>query len=447
MNVALDYQPNCIVNLEIDLPADKVATEWNKVAKEYQKQARIPGYRPGKAPMAMIESRYGREIESEVSDSLSYEAVVEASKEKNLRLHAIEKISESSIAADKSMKIRATVVRTPDFDLPEYKNLALEVYKRPVTEADVDQLLEYLRDPHSTFEPVTDRALAMEDFAVVTYEGKIEGQPLTEVAPKAPAQLAGRRNGWVLMSEGTLIPGFAKAIEGMKIEEQRTFTLEVPETFPVPEIQGKKVDYTVTLHGINLRKLAPLDDALAAKIEPGSTLESLKQKIRERQQESADYQFDVGKRNAAVKKLLGLFTCELPEQAVAAETGSILKDIVAESQARGMSDDDLKSSTDQIVETASESARERVRANFVLLRIAEQEKIEETEAELYQAVLEMSERHRVPVKKLVKDLSRKGGIGRIREQIRITKALDYVVSSATVTELSEPKEAAQQATN
>lgn len=447
MNVALDYQPNCIVNLEIDLPADKVATEWNKVAKEYQKQARIPGYRPGKAPMAMIESRYGREIESEVSDSLSYEAVVEASKEKNLRLHAIEKISESSIAADKSMKIRATVVRTPDFDLPEYKNLALEVYKRPVTEADVDQLLEYLRDPHSTFEPVTDRALAMEDFAVVTYEGKIEGQPLAEVAPKAPAQLAGRRNGWVLMSEGTLIPGFAKAIEGMKIEEQRTFTLEVPETFPVPEIQGKKVDYTVTLHGINLRKLAPLDDALAAKIEPGSTLESLKQKIRERQQESADYQFDVGKRNAAVKKLLGLFTCELPEQAVAAETGSILKDIVAESQARGMSDDDLKSSTDQIVETASESARERVRANFVLLRIAEQEKIEETEAELYQAVLEMSERHRVPVKKLVKDLSRKGGIGRIREQIRITKALDYVVSSATVTELSEPKEAAQQATN
>ena len=447
MNVALDFQPNCIVNLEIDLPADRVANEWNKVAKEYQKQARIPGYRPGKAPMSMIESRYGREIESEVSDSLSYEAVVEAAKEKNLRLHAIEKISESSIAADKSMKIRAAVVRTPDFDLPEYKNLALEVHKRQITEADVDQLLEYLRDPHSTFEPVTDRALAMEDFAVVTYEGKIEGQPLTEVAPKAPAQLAGRRNGWVLMSEGTLIPGFAKAIEGMKIDEQRTFTLEVPETFPVPEIQGKKVDYTVTLHGINIRKQAPLDDALAEKIEPGSTLESLKQKIRERQQESADYQFDVAKRNAAVKKLLGLFTCELPEQAVAVETGSILKDIVAESQARGMSDDDIKSHTDQIVETAGESARERVRANFVLLRIAEQEKIEETEAELYQAVLEMSERHRIPVKKLVKDLSRKGGIGRIREQIRITKALDYVVSNATVTELAEPKKAEQQATN
>jgi len=446
MNVALDYQPNCIVNLEIDLPSDRVTKEWNNIAKEYQKQARIPGYRPGKAPMAMIESRYGREIESEICDSLSRDAVIEASKEKNLRLHAIDKITEATIAPDKSMKIRAIVVRTPDFDLPEYKNLSREVHKRTVTEASVDQLLEYLREPHSTFDPITDRALAMEDFAVVTYEGKVDGQPLSEVAPKAPAQLSGRRNAWVLMSEGTLVPGFAKAIEGMKIDEQRSFTLDVPENFPVAEIQGKKVEYSVTLQGINVRKMAPLDDALADKIEPGSTLEALKQKIRERQQESVDYQFDVAKRNAAVKKLLGLFTCELPEQAVAIETGSIIKDIVAESQARGLSDDDLKSNTDQIVETATENARERVRANFVLLRIAEQEKIEETEAELYQAVFEMSQRHQIPVKKLVKDLSRKGGVGRLREEIRITKALDYVISNATVTELAEPQEATQQAT-
>ena len=126
-------------------------------------------------------------------------------------------------------------------------------------------------------------------------------------------------------------------------------------------IQGKKITYSVTLHGINVRRMPPLDDALAEKIEPGSTLESLKQKIRERQQESSDYQFDNAKRNAAVKKLLSLFTCELPEETVAAETGTILKDIVAESQARGFSDDDIKSNTEQIVANATEGARERVR--------------------------------------------------------------------------------------
>jgi FKBP-type peptidyl-prolyl cis-trans isomerase (trigger factor) len=112
-----------------------------------------------------------------------------------------------------------------------------------------------------------------------------------------------------------------------------------------------------------------------------------------------------------------------------------------------MSDDEIKSHTDQIIETAGESTRERVRANFVLLRIAEQEKLEESESELYQALFETAERNQIPVKKLAKDLSRKGGINRLREQIRISKALDYVLSNATVTELSAPAEAEQQANN
>ncbi len=446
MNVALDPQPNCIVNLDIELPADRVAKEWTSVAKEYQKHARIPGYRPGKAPMSMIESRYGREIESEVRDSLSREGVLEAVKENKISLHAIKEISDVAIAPDKTMKIRAVVIRTPDFDLPDYKNLQLEVPRRVVTEADVDQLLEYLREPHSTFDPVTDRPLAMDDFAVATYEASVDGKPLAEIAPNAPAQLGGRRNAWLLMSEGTLVPGFAKAIEGMAIDEQRTITLDVPANFPVAEIQAKQITYSVTLHGINVRRMPPLDDALADKIEPGSTLESLKQKIRDRQQESSDFQFDNAKRNAAVKKLLSLFTCELPEETVAAETGSILKDIVAESQARGLSDEDIKSNTEQIIASATEGARERVRANFLLLRIAKEENIEETEAELYQALFEMAQRHEIPIKKLAKDLARGAGIGRLREQIRITKALDYVVSNATVTELAEPEKSAQHAT-
>jgi trigger factor len=440
MNVALDPQPNCLVNLVIDLPSDRVAKEWTSIAKEYQKQARIPGYRPGKAPMAMVESRYSREIESEIRDSMPRNAVIEACKENKIPLHAIQDITDIEIAADKSMKFRAVVVREPEFELPDYKNLAIEVPKRTVSDADIDQFLEYLREPHSSFDPVTDRPLAMGDFAVVTYEARMDGQPLAEIAPKAPAQLSGRRNSWLLMDEGTLVPGFAKAIEGMAIDEQRSFTLEVPATFPLSDIQGKSLEYTVTLHGINVRKLPPLDDDLAAKIEPGATLASLREKIRERQQQSADYQFDVAKRNAAIRKLLTQFTCELPEQTVAAETGTILKDIVADSQARGLSDDDIKSQTQQIVESASEGAKERVRANFLLLRIADREKIQETEPEIYEAVMDISQRQQVPLKKLVKDLSRSGGIMRLREQIRITKALDYVVSNATVTELAAPAE-------
>lgn len=438
MNVALDPQPNCLLNLAIDLPTDRVAKQWTALAKEYQKQARIPGYRPGKAPLSIVESRFTREIESEIRDTVPRDAVLEACKKNEISLHAILDITDINLAPDKSMKFRAVVVRTPEFNLPDYKNLTIEVPKRTVTDANVDQILEYLREPHSSFDPLTDRPLAMDDYAVVTYEGRMDGQPLSEALPKAPAQLSGRRNSWVLMHEGTLVPGFAKAIEGMKIDDQRTFTLDVPATFPLSEIQGRSLEYTVTLHGINVRKLPPLDDDLAAKIEPASTLASLREKIRERQQESADRQFDLDKRNAAVRRLLEQFTCELPEHTVAAEISTILKDIVAESQARGLSDDDIKSQTDQIVETASQGAKERVRANFLLLRIAKQEDLQVSEPEIYEAVMDMSQRHQVPLKKLVKDLSRSGGINRLQEQIRVTKALDYVVSNATISEVIAP---------
>jgi trigger factor len=410
MNVALDYQKNCVVALEIDLPSDRVSAEWNTIAKEFQKQARLPGYRPGKAPASLIASRYAKDIEEEVKTKLVGEAIREAVKTNNIKIHAVDNVEKAEIAADKSMKILATVIQTPDFELPDYKNITI-------------------------------RALAMGDYAVVTYEGTVDGEPISKIAPKAPTQIQGRRNAWVLMDEGTLIPGFAKAIEGMEIGQDRTFTLDVPESFPLEELRNRKVTYAVTLHSINTRTPAPLDDALAAKIEPGQTLEGLRKKIRERQEESADYQFEMAKKNAIVEKLLGLFTCELPERLVASETAYILKDIVGESQARGISDEEIKAHTEEIVQNASQTASNRVRSNFLLTRIADEEKIEETDAEVYQAILQMAERQQMPVKKLAGELARSGGVNRLRDQIRITKALDLIASGATVTEPAAPQAA------
>jgi trigger factor len=441
MNVALDYQKNCVVALEIDLPSDRVSAEWNTISKEFQKQARLPGYRPGKAPASLIASRYAKDIEEEVKTKLVGEAIREAVKTKNIKIHAVDNVEKAEIAADKSMKILATVIQTPDFELPDYKNITVEVAKKTVTDEDVEGFLEYLRDPHSKFDPITDRALAMGDYAVVTYQGTVDGETISNIAPKAPTQIQGRRNAWVLMDEGTLIPGFAKGIEGMEIGHERTFTLDVQESFPLEELRNRKVTYAVTLHAINTRTPAPLDDELAAKIEPGQTLEGLRKKIRERQEESAEYQFEMAKKNAVVEKLLSLFTCELPERLVASETSYILKEIVGESQARGISDEEIKAHTEEIVQNASQTASNRVRSNFLLTRIADEEKIEETDAEVYQAILQIAEREQKPVKKLAGELARSGGVNRLRDQIRITKALDLIASGATVTEPAAPQAA------
>lgn len=434
MNVALDYQPNCIVGLTIELPTDRVKKEWDATAKGFQKMARIPGYRPGKAPASIVESRYAKDIQEEVESKLLREAITEAAETHKIQLHSIEKVDHVEMTPDKQLRIRATISTMPIINLPDYKSVTVEVAKKIVTDEDISNFIDYLREPHSSFDPVTDRSLAMEDYAVITYEGKIGDELLSSVVPTAPAQLHGRRNAWVLMSEGTLFPGFSKAIEGMNIEESRTFTLDVPATFPITDLQGKQVTYTVTLHGINVKKLPDIDDALAEKIEPGLTLETLKEKIRQNHESNFEDKFLSEKKNAIVKNLLDSFTCDLPESVVAAEANTLLKQIVAENQSRGVSDEDLKSHTAEIFETASTTARDRVRANFLLLRIAKEENIQIAEAELYQALFEMSQRYEVPIKKLATDMSKSGGINRLREQILISKALDLVASTATVNE-------------
>lgn len=439
MNVVLDPQPNCIVNLQIELPADRVTSEWQSIAKDFQRQARIPGYRPGKAPQALIDSRYAKDIREELQNKLLRESLNEAIKQKSLRVLSVANVENVQIGNDMTMRFRASVVIAPEFELPDYSAITIELAKRAVTDEDVQNWVEQFREPHATYEAAEGRAIAMGDYAVLTYEGKLDGQLLSEALPKAPQQLHGRKNAWIFMNEGTLVPGFAKAVEGMLIGDERAFTLDVPATFPLADLQGRQIAYTATLHGINVKSLPLIDDALAEKIEPGKSLEDLRAGIRERLVKMAESQFENGKRNEALKVLLSKVECELPAQTVDREVSGILREIVQENQGRGVSDDELRSHQDELVGIAQRSARDRVRGNFLLLRIAEKEKLDVTETDLIMAVSEMARRYEIPVKKLIKDLQSRDGFGPIREQILLGKALDLIAANVTVTEPSSTK--------
>ncbi len=437
MNVVLDPQPNCVVNLQVELPADQVTREWQTVAKDFQRHARIPGYRPGKAPQSLIESRFAKDIREELQNKLLRESLNEAIKQKNLRVLTVSAVEDVQIGADNTMRFRASVVTAPEFELPDYSSIPVEAKKREVTDEDVQRWLEQFREPHASFDAVEGRGVEMEDYAVMTYEGRLDDKPLAEALPKAPPQLQGRRNAWIYVNPSSLIPGFAEAVLGMKIDEERTFTLDVPADFPLADLRGQKITYAVTLHGINTKTLPPLDDALAEKIEAGKTLEGLKTEIRERLEKLAEQQFENDKRNGAIRQLLTKVTCELPAHAIEREVSSILRDIVQENQVRGVSDDELRQHEDELVGVAQQSARERVRGNFLLLRIAEKEKLQVSEADLIMAISEMSRRYEIPVKKLIKDLQSRDGFGPIREQILMGKALDLVVANVTLTEPAE----------
>ncbi len=436
MNVFVEPKPNCIATLRVELPPDQVEKEWQTTAKAFQKQAKIPGFRPGKAPAAVIAKRYEDDIREEVKSRLLRSSMNEAIAQKKLKVISVAKVDDVEIGADRTMSYSATLVTAPEFELPEYKGIEVEIAKKEMTDVDVEDALNTLAEQHSEFETVEGRALAMDDFAVLTYLGTLDGKPLTEAVENCPPLLAGKPNWWIRMAADTLAPGFCEALVGLNVGEERAFELPLTDGFPFEPLRGKTVAYTATLHEIRERKLPEFDDALASKIEAGKTMPELRERIKTELVRYAENDFESGKRSGAMKKLLESIRFDLPQDMVRNEMSGIMREIVQENQGRGVSDEELQAHEDQIQGAAEQTAQERVKSTFVLLRIAEQEKITATQQELVFHVQRMAERYQIPVNKMVKDLQKRNAIGSIQEQIVVGKALDFVASNATVREPS-----------
>jgi len=432
MNIVVESKPNCVSTLRVEVPAERVNRERETLTNEFQRHAKVPGYRPGKAPRSLIETRFAKNILEELGTKLLRETLSEAIKEKKLRVLSVTDVDGPNIASDDTLRFEATLITEPDFELPDYSNIPADIVRKPVTEEDATLFLERLKEPHSTFDPVEGRPVALGDFAVASYAATLDGKPLSEAIPEAPPQVCGKRNAWLLLSDDVLAPGFSAGIAGLDVGGEKTFPLTLPEDFSFEALRGKSLEYAVTLHAINAKNTPQLDDALADKIDPGSTAEDLLKKIRDRLEASADYSFNAEKRQAAINFLSSNVECELPESFVARETRGILQEIVRENQMRGISDDEIQNHQDELIGAAQKGAQERVRTNFLLQRVAEKEKLQASEADLTSLILELAQRYEIPVKKFVTDLKKKGGIDGLREQVLARKALDLLVDKVTV---------------
>lgn len=443
MNVFVESKPNCIATLRVELEPERVEREWQTVARQFQKMARIPGYRPGKAPQALVDRKFSADIREELTNKLLREAMNEAIEEKKIRVITVSKVDEVEIAPDKSMRFTATLVTSPDFELPDYSNIELEIAKRPVTDEAVEETLKSIAEQHAEFQTVEGRALEMGDFAILTYAGSLDGKPLAEAVEKCPPLLAGKPNWWIRLAADTLVPGFSEALVGMNVGDTREFTLDIPSDFPFAALAGKQLAYTATLHEIRIRQLPEINDELANKLDAGKTIAEVREHLRGELTKYAENEFENAKRNGAVQKLLASVTCELPTHLINNEMSGILREIVQENQGRGVSDEEIKAHEDQIMGAAKQGATERVRSTFLLLRVAEKENIQITDQDMVFYVSQLAARYQIPVQKFVKDLQKRNAIGQIREQILVGKALDFIVSNVTVREpVAQPVAAA-----
>ncbi len=432
MNVQVESLPNCITTLRVEVPPEKVRQTHDKIAKDFTGQAKIPGFRPGKAPRQVVERKFQKEITEELRKKLLSESCREAINEKQLRVLSVAEVEDVEIADDKTMRFTATLVTAPEFELPDYKNIPVERKGTDVTEAEIDESIENLRNQAAEFTDVPERGLQMDDYAVVDYTGTIDGKPVHELFPKAGKPLSANKDFWIRLTPESFFPGFSEQLLDAKVGETRAFDLVVPADFAVAELGGQTIHYEVTLKAIKQKVLPELNDEFATKMVPGKTLLEIREVAREELTAQKKIEADRDARNQIITHLLSKVECELPANLVRHETQRILADIVRQNQARGVSDELLKESEKDLVGTASQGARDRLKGSFILQRIAEKEKLTVTKEEFNTRIAQLAARYGVAMDKMLKELEQRDALEQVHEEVLTGKTLDFLSANVTV---------------
>jgi trigger factor len=432
MKVEVEQQPNSVSTLRIELPPEEVSKEWDAIANSFARFAKIPGYRPGKAPRSVIEKRFRKDIQEEVTKKLVSRSYRDAIAQKQLRVASVSNVEDVQFGEDKSMRFRATVVTAPEFELPDYKNIPVTLPDTKVSEAEIDAALERLREQAADFVDIADRGLQMGDFAVIDFDGVIDGRPIAEIAPNASKNLHGGRKFWLHLAPENFLPRFCERLVGMRPGETRSVQVEFPADFLVTELAGKKADYAVTVKEMKERVLPPIDDALAAKLVPGKTLVDLRQMIGHDLEHEKEHEVERAKESQIITYLHEHTTFDLPPPLLQNETRRALNELVHRNRERGVPDEVLKGKEKELVDGAGSVAAHRLKTNFILQRIAEREKIQVTREDVDLRVRQEAARYNISVEKMRKELQEHDALDGIAEQILLGKTLDFLKANVSV---------------
>jgi trigger factor len=439
MNIRLEKKEKCLATLSIEVPAETVADERAKVLKAFVTQARIPGFRPGKAPKAVIEKAHGEDISREVESRLIQNSFQEALKEnEDLKVLNVKNPENVTHQPDGSFTFDAELITSPEFSLPEYKGLAIDVPKVDVTDKIVDENLEQLRQRFADYEDIEGRAAEKGDLAVVDYTATIDGKPLDEVGGEQAKPLASNEGYWIRIDEEAFFPGFTDGLIGLKPNEDKEITVTLPDDFPIEAIRGMDAVFAVTVTGLKSEKLPELDDDFANQIEQGKSLDDIKALIRDDLEMRQKRQLEEIKINSVLAKLNELVDFDVPEGFLQSETQGQADAMVKEGIEAGMSEEEVQERQEGLFEEAQVRAKNSLKTNFLLTEIAEAEGLKVENSDMLQRVTMMAKQAKKPVKGYMKELQKSGQLGNIRQNMLFSKAIDFLVEHANVTEV-EPE--------
>ncbi|MEE8299204.1 MAG: trigger factor [Thermodesulfobacteriota bacterium] len=425
MKVNMENLSDTQRKLQVIVPADVVKQERNAVFKEIYQVAKVKGFRPGKAPVNVVEAMYKSEILSETMQKLLSNTLEDALREAEVNpINRPEITPPDTIEEDKDFEYTVLFEVLPEIELGQYKELKLKKDKQAVKDEDVDQAILHLREHKAEVKPYEKKKAVKDgDVVIVDFEGSLDGEPLKDLK---------RENVQFIVGEKKMIPEFEENVMGMKKEEEKEFDVTYDESFPVEEARGKAVHYVLKLKDVLKRTMPKANDELAKGIGLES-IDELKNKIKEDLGRQLEQQAETKLR----KELMDILvennpSVEAPGSLVQQEAERLVQSVKQNMQQRGVPEMDLDEKT---LEEIGNHAVRNVKASLVLGEISRKEEISVSEEEIKESLSNIAQSYNMNTEQ-IRELYEKNNLlegleGNLAEQ----KVIDFIIENAEVDEV------------
>jgi trigger factor len=419
-------ETNCKRELELEIPAENVLKATEKIARDLARVARVPGFRPGKAPVTLIRRRFAEDIQGEVVQSLVPEYLEKALDEKKLIPVTRPEVDKVEFKEGEPLRFRAVFEVLPEFDLGDYKNIEVQVNAIEIGDAQVDKSIEEIRERAATFVPVEGRAAKDGDYVLM----KLMGTPVDGGDPVQADNILCH-----VGAEETL-ETFTENLRGATPGETKNFKSRYPDDYPDSKLAGKTYDYAVEVQGIKEKRLPELNDEFAkdAAGETGgvATLAELRKKIRENLDAAKDEQQAAQAREKILEALVKRHDFPVPEALVEHQMDIRLERTVRSLAAQGVDPRAVNVDWVSLRRRQRERAADDVKAELLLDRIATAEKIDATEEDVEKELVALAERSGESATAIRARLTKQGALDRMKSKLRSDKTLEWLYRTARI---------------
>ncbi len=426
MAAKLDKKEKNTVEFTITVSKEKFNEAVDAAFRKNVKKITVPGFRKGKAPRKLIEKTYGEGVFfEEAVDALLPDAYEEAVKEMGIDPVDMPKIDIEEIGKDKDLVIKGSVTVKPEVKLGKYKGLKLTEKDHTVSDKDVDAELTRRQERNARQVPVENRKVKKGDIANIDFEGFVDGV----------AFAGGKGEGHELeIGSGSFIPGFEDQIIGKAIGEEFDVEVTFPEEYHAEELKGKPAVFKTKVNSISVRELPALDDEFAKDVSEFDTLDELKADIKAKLQERADEEAKREKENTAIDAVIETMEADIPACMIDSRIESTIRENNARMAQQGISFEQYLGYMGTTVEAFKEQIRPnaelQVKGTLALEEIAKLENIDATEEEVDEQLSKMAESYKMELAE-VKKFMRDEDIEALKADIKIQKAMDFLVENAT----------------